>query len=105
MVSHRNTLHARPRSARAAIVLCGSPYTGGGARSGSFGTRRHERAIRVPAAELLEYVVPLSLEVPPSAVKFDHKGDKQIVQFDVLGVIREGTGKPIARLGGGLISA
>ena len=47
------------------------------------------------------YIVPLSLEVPPSAVKFDHKGDKQIVQFDVVGVIRESPGKIIARLGGG----
>src|SRR5262245_11438349 len=47
------------------------------------------------------YIVPLSLEVPPSAVKFDRKGDKQIVQFDVVGVIRESPGKIIARLGGG----
>jgi VWFA-related protein len=47
------------------------------------------------------YVVPLSLEVPPGAVKFDRKGDKQVVQFDVVGVIREATGKIVARLGGG----
>jgi hypothetical protein len=47
------------------------------------------------------YVVPLSLEVPPGAMKFDRKGDKQIVQFDVVGVIREAPGKIIARLGGG----
>jgi VWFA-related protein len=47
------------------------------------------------------YVVPLSLEVPPDAVKFDRKGDKQVVQFDVVGVIREAPGKIVARLGGG----
>ncbi|HKQ72466.1 MAG TPA: VWA domain-containing protein, partial [Blastocatellia bacterium] len=47
------------------------------------------------------YIVPLSLEVPPSAVKFDRKGDKQVVQFDVVGVVREAPGKIIARLGGG----
>ncbi|HEV2667175.1 MAG TPA: VWA domain-containing protein, partial [Blastocatellia bacterium] len=47
------------------------------------------------------YVVPLSLEVPPGAMKFDRKGDKQIVQFDVVGVIREAPGKIVARLGGG----
>ena len=47
------------------------------------------------------YIVPLSLEVPPSEVKFDRKGDKQVVQFDVVGVIREAPGKIIARLGGG----
>ena len=47
------------------------------------------------------YVVPLSLEVPPGAVKFDRKGDKQVVQFDVVGVIREARGKIVARLGGG----
>jgi VWFA-related protein len=47
------------------------------------------------------YVVPLSLEVPPGAVEFDRKGDKQVVQFDVVGVIREAQGKIVARLGGG----
>ncbi len=47
------------------------------------------------------YIVPLSLEVPPSAVKFEHKGDKQVVQFDIIGVIREAPGKIISRLGGG----
>jgi VWFA-related protein len=47
------------------------------------------------------YVVPLSLEVPVGAVKFDRKGDKHVVQFDIVGVIREAPGKIIARLGGG----
>ena len=47
------------------------------------------------------YIVPLSLEVPPDAVKFDRKDDKQVAQFDVVGAIRDGTGKVIARLGSG----
>ncbi|MBK6795637.1 MAG: VWA domain-containing protein [Acidobacteria bacterium] len=46
------------------------------------------------------YVIPISIEVPPGAMKFDRKGDKQIVQFDVLGLIREKPGKVISRLGG-----
>jgi VWFA-related protein len=47
------------------------------------------------------YIVPLSIELPPSAVKFDRKGDKQHVEFDVLGVIREAPARIIGRLGGG----
>jgi VWFA-related protein len=47
------------------------------------------------------YIVPLSLEVPPSAVKFEKKGDKQHVQFDFFGVIRESSDRIIARLGAG----
>jgi VWFA-related protein len=47
------------------------------------------------------YIIPLSIEVPPNAVKFDQKGDKQHVQFEVFGVIRESSDRIIARLGGG----
>jgi VWFA-related protein len=47
------------------------------------------------------YIVPLSMEVPPGAVKFDKKGDKQHLQFDFFGVIRESSDRIIARLGGG----
>ena len=47
------------------------------------------------------YIVPLSMEVPPDAVKFDKKGDKQYVQFDFFGVIRESSDRIIARLGSG----
>jgi VWFA-related protein len=47
------------------------------------------------------YVVPLSLEVPSTAVKFDQKGDKQFLQLDVLGVIRETPEKIVSKLGGG----
>jgi VWFA-related protein len=46
------------------------------------------------------YVVPLSIEVPPNAVKFDRKGDKQQMQLDVFGVIREADDKIVSRLGG-----
>jgi len=47
------------------------------------------------------YIVPLSMEVPPSAVTFDKKGDKQHLQFDFFGVIRESSDRIIARLGAG----
>jgi VWFA-related protein len=47
-----------------------------------------------------QYVVPLSVEVPPAAVKFERKGDKQRMQFDVLAVIRETQDKILSRLGG-----
>lgn len=47
------------------------------------------------------YIVPLSMEVPPDAVKFDKKGDKQHLQFDFFGVIRESSDRIIARLGSG----
>lgn len=47
------------------------------------------------------YIVPLSMEVPPAAVKFDKKGDKQHLQFDFFGVIRESPDRIIARLGSG----
>lgn len=47
------------------------------------------------------YLIPLALEVPPAAMKFERKGDKQVVQFDVLGVVREAPGKAVLRLGGG----
>jgi VWFA-related protein len=46
------------------------------------------------------YVVPLSIEVPPNAVQFDRKGDKQQMQLDVFGVIREADDKIVSRLGG-----
>ncbi|HBB94348.1 MAG TPA: hypothetical protein DC054_03065 [Blastocatellia bacterium] len=47
------------------------------------------------------YTVPLSFELPPTAVQFDRKGDKQRLQLDVLGVVRaEGEDKILSRLGG-----
>jgi len=41
------------------------------------------------------------MEVPLGAVKSDRKGDRHVVQFDIVGVIQEAPGKIIARLGGG----
>jgi len=47
------------------------------------------------------YIVPLSFEIPPTAVQFDRKGDKQHLQLEVLGVVRaEGDDKILSRLGG-----
>ena len=46
------------------------------------------------------YIVPLSLEVPPAAIKFIQKGDKRQMQLDVLGVIRGAQDRIISRLGG-----
>jgi len=46
------------------------------------------------------YTVPLSLELPPSAVKFEAKGDKRFMQLDVLGVLKAGSDKVLSRLGG-----
>src|SRR6266851_5530526 len=47
------------------------------------------------------YIVPLSFEVPPAAVQFDRKGDKQHLQLEVLALVRpEGEDKILSRLGG-----
>src|SRR5262249_11385709 len=47
------------------------------------------------------YLVPISIEVPPDAMRFGQKGNKKNVQFEVLGVIRESPDRVISRLGGG----
>ena len=47
------------------------------------------------------YIVPLSFEIPPAAVEFGQKGDKQRLQLDVLGLVRgKGDDKILSRLGG-----
>jgi len=47
------------------------------------------------------YIVPLSFEIPSTAVQFDRQGDKQRLQLEVLGVVRsEGEDKILSRLGG-----
>lgn len=46
------------------------------------------------------YIVPLSIELPPDSVKFDRKGDRQRMQIEVLGLIRQTEDKIISRLGG-----
>ncbi|MFL6212776.1 MAG: VWA domain-containing protein [Blastocatellia bacterium] len=45
------------------------------------------------------YLVPLALEVPPSLVKFERKGDKQTAQFEVLGVLKQQPETILLRLG------
>ena len=46
------------------------------------------------------YTVPLAIELPPSAVKFDHKGDKRSMQLEVLGVLKATPDRVLSRLGG-----
>jgi VWFA-related protein len=47
------------------------------------------------------YIVPLSFEISPAAVKFDRQGDKQRLHLEVLGVVRaEGEDRILSRLGG-----
>jgi len=46
------------------------------------------------------YTVPLAVEIPPSAVKFDSKGDKQSMQLEVLGVLKATPDRILSRLGG-----
>ena len=45
------------------------------------------------------YTVPLALELPPSAVKFERKADKRSMQLEVLGVLKAAD-KNLSRLGG-----
>src|SRR5678815_4848450 len=46
------------------------------------------------------YTVPLAIELPPSAVKFERKGDKQSMQLEVLGVLKATPERMLSRLGG-----
>jgi len=46
------------------------------------------------------YTVPLAIELPPSAVKFDRKGDKQSMQLEILGVLKTSPERMLSRLGG-----
>lgn len=46
------------------------------------------------------YNIPLALEIPPSAVKFDRKGEKQTMQLEVLGVLKAGADRMLSKLGG-----
>jgi len=46
------------------------------------------------------YTVPLAIEIPPSAVKFERKADKQSMQLEVLGVLKAGSDRMLSRLGG-----
>src|SRR5215204_164276 len=46
------------------------------------------------------YTVPLAIELPPAAVKFESKGDKQSMQLEVLGVLKATPDRMLSRLGG-----
>ena len=46
------------------------------------------------------YTVPLAIELPPSAVTFERKGDKRSLQLEVLGVLKAGSERVLSRLGG-----
>ncbi|HZM98071.1 MAG TPA: VWA domain-containing protein [Pyrinomonadaceae bacterium] len=46
------------------------------------------------------YTVPLTIELPPSAVKFDRKGDKNSMQLEILGVLKTAPERLLSRLGG-----
>jgi VWFA-related protein len=46
------------------------------------------------------YTVPLAIELPPAAVKFDRKGDKRSMQLEVLGVLKATPDRVLSRLGG-----
>ena len=46
------------------------------------------------------FTVPLAIELPPSAVKFERKADKRSMQLEVLGVLKTTTEKILSRLGG-----
>ena len=46
------------------------------------------------------YIIPLSIELPPGSVQFDRKGERQRMQLEVLGLIRQSDNKIISRLGG-----
>lgn len=46
------------------------------------------------------YTVPLAIELPPSAVTFERKGDKRSMQLEVLGVLKATPDKILSRLGG-----
>ena len=46
------------------------------------------------------YTVPLAIEIPPSAVKFERKADKESMQLEVLGVLKATPDKMLSRLGG-----
>jgi VWFA-related protein len=46
------------------------------------------------------YTVPVSVELPPAALKFERKGDRQRMHLDFLGIVRDARGKILSRLGG-----
>ena len=45
------------------------------------------------------HTVPVSMELPPAAVKFERRDERQHMHLDFLGVVREGPGRILSRLG------
>jgi VWFA-related protein len=45
------------------------------------------------------YVVPMAIELSPEAVQFERKGDKRLLQLEVVGILKAAD-KPLSRLGG-----
>ena len=46
------------------------------------------------------YTVPLAIELPPEAVQVERKGDKRLMQLEVLGILKMTPDKMLSRLGG-----
>jgi VWFA-related protein len=46
------------------------------------------------------YTVPLAIELPPEAVQVERKGEKRLMQLEVLGVLKMTPDKVLSRLGG-----
>lgn len=46
------------------------------------------------------YTVPLAIELPPEAVQVERKGEKRLMQLEVLGILKMTPDKVLSRLGG-----
>lgn len=46
------------------------------------------------------YTVPVAIELPPSAVKFERRGDKHSMSLEVLGILKATPDRMLSRLGG-----
>ena len=46
------------------------------------------------------YTVPVAIELPPEAVQVERKGDKRLMQLEVLGILKMTPDKVLSRLGG-----
>ena len=48
----------------------------------------------------MECTVPLAIELPPEAVQVERKGEKRLMQLEVLGILKATPDKTLSRLGG-----
>ncbi len=46
------------------------------------------------------FVVPLAVEIPSTGVKIDKKGDRRLMQLDIIAVVRNAANENLARMGG-----